>query len=369
MSRLIVCALVSLLSLPLVLSAQEFPAARYNFTMFSLPEAGGATTDTIPTDVEETSGRMSLAFTFNPNQPQYAGIYGLGGTPTFFLCNGPTTWTSAQGINRHGDVAGWCFEDPLAATPVIKGYLRLASGQMILLEYPGAVHTEATDVNNHKNVLGIYIDATGVVHGFHWEFKTKRFTSIDVPFPGAVATTPLSMNNADLIVGVYHAPLGQLHGFFYDWRKKQFAGIDAPEAAVTVMVSINDFGVGIGAANNAQRGWNFVYEGGVFTEVDFPFAVPANGRIGITAINNSERIVGIVEIETPSPDPEIPPTVITYGFQAVPLPNPVSLARAQGRSVPMRAQMVMTDEMPAPPLPPERTFRCPGKLVASSWCR
>ena len=75
---------------------------------------------------------------------------------------------------------------PAAATPPspLAGY---ASGTYITIDYPGAVQTDISGINNLGTMVGFYIDSGGVYHGFIYQRGT--FTPFNDPSAGARPTT------------------------------------------------------------------------------------------------------------------------------------------------------------------------------------
>jgi hypothetical protein len=73
--------------------------------------------------------------------------------------------------------------------------------------------------------------------GFLYNPQTAGFTSID--FPGAVTTQALDINDLGQIVGIYHDGI-ELRGFLYD--QNGFTTIEAPGAIATSIYGINNFG-------------------------------------------------------------------------------------------------------------------------------
>ncbi len=129
--------------------------------------------------------------------------------------------------------------------------------------------------------------------------QSRTYTTID--FPGAIETGASGINNLGQIVGGYVLPDGSRHGFLYFGGN--FTTIDDPNALMgSYALGINNSGQIVGAFDlNTPEGGHvfecahaFVYNGGVFTTIDYP----APGVINTTAerINNSGNIVGVYRI-------------------------------------------------------------------------
>jgi hypothetical protein len=65
-------------------------------------------------------------------------------------------------------------------------------------------------LNNHDEVVGQYVDASGLTHGFI--FNDGEFTSVDDP-NGIGTTTINGVNDRGQIVGFYVAAGGNTDGF------------------------------------------------------------------------------------------------------------------------------------------------------------
>jgi len=91
------------------------------------------------------------------------------------------------------------------------------------IDVPGASNTQPFGINNARQIVGVFVDATGT-HGFLKDGAS--FTTIDVP--GAFRTQASGINNA-----------GQIVGLFFDVTDDTGAHGFATEAAVlTVAIDI-----------------------------------------------------------------------------------------------------------------------------------
>src|SRR5262249_6316812 len=99
------------------------------------------------------------------------------------------------------------------------------------------------------------------------------FTAID--FPGAVCTMATGINNQGQIIGIYANPGGacglfagnSVHGFLLS--SSGFSTIDFPGASSTYLYGINDSPQIVGS-RNPSRGGGFVYDHGTFTPLNLP---------------------------------------------------------------------------------------------------
>jgi uncharacterized membrane protein len=108
--------------------------------------------------------------------------------------------TAVSGINARGDLVGnW---GPDISSPILHGFVFSKKGQFISFDVPiaGSTWTQPNDINAMDQIVGLYIDAAGVLHGFLQVGAT--FTSVD--FPGAAYTTAWGINNTGQIVGNHY---------------------------------------------------------------------------------------------------------------------------------------------------------------------
>lgn len=163
-----------------------------------------------------------------------------------------------------------------------------AAPAFVPLDYPGAVLTAADDLNNRGHVVGWYIDAAGVYHGF--VLINGRYTSVD--FPGAGHTSTLGINDSGDIVGAYNVKeVGadkDVRGYLL--RNGAFTRIDFPGAAETRPLGINRNGDIAGLYSDQKQGKHhgFLLRGGVFTSIDFP----GSDYTDVWKINDSGQIAG-----------------------------------------------------------------------------
>jgi hypothetical protein len=88
-----------------------------------------------------------------------------------------------------------------------QGYL-LFHGSYTTINYPGSSFTFAGGANAERNIVGIYVDASGAGHGFLFN---GAYTSFD--YPGAIFTEATGINPGGVIVGLYTDSTNVTHGF------------------------------------------------------------------------------------------------------------------------------------------------------------
>jgi uncharacterized membrane protein len=189
-------------------------------------------------------------------------------------------------INNRGEIVGFYNDDEDLTTA---GFLRTRKGRFVDINVPGSQATGPLKVNDRRQVVGIYLDAGGAVHGFLW--NEGEFETIDVP--GSTATLAIGINNRGQIVGSYVDPGGAYHGFVRSRRGAVTTLPDAPGAEPgsggTQPASINERGQIVGVGYGAQGGSRgFLFERGLFTPIDGPSAIYSR----VLDINNRGRMVG-----------------------------------------------------------------------------
>jgi hypothetical protein len=192
-------------------------------------------------------------------------------------------YTQATAINDAGQVAG----NYLDSGGFIHGFLYDEHSLLVYnpIDYPGAADTEPTAINDLGQITGWYIDAGGQ-HGFLYSAGT--YTKIDPP--GTQETQPTAINNSGQIVGWYLAgsPIqGTVTGFLYDGG--QYDAIAPPGAiADTEPTSINDLGQIVGYYIGSDGIHGFEKDAAGFSTIDFPNEAGTEP----SAINNAGQIVG-----------------------------------------------------------------------------
>jgi hypothetical protein len=130
-------------------------------------------------------------------------------TGQFTAIHVPGVSTVATGINNAGDVVGIATD----AAHNTSSWLKIGS-TTIAFQFPGGSDTQALGINSKNQIVGSYLDAGGVMHGFvltnpmgpksHWR-------SIDDP-NGVGSTVVNGINTAGDLVGFYNDAAGNTHG-------------------------------------------------------------------------------------------------------------------------------------------------------------
>jgi probable HAF family extracellular repeat protein len=118
--------------------------------------------------------------------------------------------TTTTAINNQGDIAGFVVSGNNDVSFVLEGK------QIVWLNGPsGAVSVQALGINNEREVVGSYTDASGATHGFLYDQSKNTYTTIDDPngVKGSTAMTVANgINDKGQVVGFYLDPAGNTDG-------------------------------------------------------------------------------------------------------------------------------------------------------------
>jgi len=182
-------------------------------------------------------------------------------------------------MNNTGSIVGYYVD----TSGLPHGFRKDRTGYLTL-DFPGAVGTALTDINDGGVMVGYYSRADGVPHGF--SFKNGRFASID--FPGSMDTIPEKINSNGVIAGEYNATQPITHGFVLDNGKLQV--VDTPFGSQSEAASINDLGT---IAGNAWTTVSGPASGFLKTRKSFvQFSFPDQAVTFLTSINSFGDLSG-----------------------------------------------------------------------------
>jgi len=153
-------------------------------------------------------------------------------------------------------------------------------------DYPGAGNqTLPQKINERGDVVGEYIDSSGVVRAFV-RFSDGSFSDPIVDPNDTVGFTEgRGINNARIVNGDYVISDGTVHSFF--WSGGTFTEYDVPGTAQTNLLSINDAGDSTGGFDPGSGIFQaFVDHGGTLTSWSIPGAVLTLAY----EINNSKHL-------------------------------------------------------------------------------
>jgi hypothetical protein len=261
--------IVSAILLTLTSTAvQAQSQASCNFKLFTLPNSnpkgdfalGINSYGTVVGEFENTNG-TEIGF-----------IRYSGGHLNFFAPGGAATWFTDR------NDAGISIGEELSN--VAQGFMLHGSSGVTPIVHPNAVMgTFVQGINRLNSVVGYYLDANNVPHGFKF---LSNGSFMDINYPGAQRTTPMGINDSGMIVGSYIDVFGS-HGFIY--HNGHWATLDNPNAPVgtTGLNGISNAGKIIGFNNPPAKATAFLYENGVFKVIAVPNASGGTFANGISA--------------------------------------------------------------------------------------
>ena len=140
-------------------------------------------------------------------------------------------------------------------------------GRVTTIDYPGATQTLAFGMNTAGDVVGSYIDAAGMEHGF--VLRDGAFTSFD--YPGAVWTEGWGINSQGEIAGQYGLMDMTMHGFRL--RNGEFTPVEVPGQPNTMPQRIGPDGTIVGCYHVNTS------SGSVNLDTMHGFAMTASGAV------------------------------------------------------------------------------------------
>lgn len=252
----------------------------------ALSASKGLSQGKVPMRLQHTQSVAKISTAPAPEGPASSSAY------TFTIFDFPGSLATYGGsLNLGATASKQEIVSEYAATPSStagRGFvLDLSSSKGVVTEafspvnYPGSVSTSAEGVNDSGQIVGLYTDSSGVLHG--WELSGGQFTAINVPSSGWTAAE--GINDAGDIVGSYY--LGGTLGFEYSGGT--YTTIQVPNAEYTEPVGINNNGDIVGQDYLDGAAVGFEYSGGTYTTIEVPGAT-STSPVGI---NDSGEIVGV----------------------------------------------------------------------------
>jgi len=181
---------------------------------------------------------------------------------------------------RLGLLAGIC----LLFASTLFGQINSPTFRYVAINFPGAVSTDPTGINNFGEIVGFYSLQQNCtpnpcpVHGF--KLVNKTFTAINIR--GAISTWIFGLNDGGDVVGSFETSAQVFHGFLLH-HTGQLQIIDPPSPLIGGPFAVNNSLVVVGG--------DFRWQGGKFTKIDF--RTPNQGEDQrLNGISNPGIIVG-----------------------------------------------------------------------------
>ena len=205
---------------------------------------------------------------------------------TTFDYPGTGNFTLPQKINERGDVVGEFID----SSGVARGFVRFSDGSFsdpIVDPNDTVGFTEGRGINNSRTVAGDYVISDGTLHSFFLSGST--FTEYDVP--GAVQTNLLSINDAANFTGGFD-PDGS--GIF-----QGFVSVGGILTSFSVPAALSTFAYETNNSNLLTVGY-FIDASGVLHGYDrdangvLNFPIDPSGSVGtvLFGLNSANSVVG-----------------------------------------------------------------------------
>jgi hypothetical protein len=189
--------------------------------------------------------------------------------------------TILRAINDEGVIAGFYGAN------VSSGFL-LTEGEFRPVDFPGAAATALRGINNFGDLSGTYsvVDLDADEFGFIIP-RRSRPISFELPNPGATGIVVGGINDLRQLVGYYTDATSMLVGFLRQ-PSGQFVSVIVPGAVSTQVFGINDCGIVVGVYGDGSTAHGFYGRPGNLHSFDLPGAAATFAQ----GINNEGRIVG-----------------------------------------------------------------------------
>ncbi|PYV60613.1 MAG: hypothetical protein DMG98_01430 [Acidobacteria bacterium] len=159
--------------------------------------------------------------------------------------------------------------------------------KVVTFNYPNASDTVPLGINKWGTIVGQY-SLPGSIHTHGFEYKNGKFHSIQ--FSGAMDTVVQSINDNGVILGAEYKGTGVYEGFIL--KNRTFTTIKNPKATGSTFPSdINNAGTIVGNYFVGVLAEAFMYSNGVFKDIKVPNAQPNANANGI---NDHNEVTGQV---------------------------------------------------------------------------
>ncbi len=195
--------------------------------------------------------------------------------------------TEVLGINNLGKIVGYYGDGPTDGFYALAPY---GPNNFKKIDYPGAVSTVATAVNNSRAIAGWYQNNKGWIFGFIlWEGIWTTYKDSHLRGSPTQNTQIWGLSDDGLAVGFYRDSSGTDHAFEMDETTGKFHGIFPPNAKNSAATGISGKGDVVGwltLANGTYEGW--LLKGGHYTV----FSEPSGSQTQPYSVNWEDDIVG-----------------------------------------------------------------------------
>jgi probable HAF family extracellular repeat protein len=206
------------------------------------------------------------------------------------------------GINGHGQTVGEALIINSNGQDVGSVGFVNSGGVFTAINGPNGAAVHPFGINNRGQVVGFYSTSAG---NFGFVDNHGIFSTVQDPNATGGASLPFAINNRGQIVGFFGQG-SNTYGFLYS--DGVYTTITDPAALGTWATGINDRGQIVGYFEDAAGFHGFVDSNGVFTTIDDPNASDNEGTF-VYGINDSGQVVGtfgfqsFVATPVATPDP------------------------------------------------------------------
>jgi probable HAF family extracellular repeat protein len=161
------------------------------------------------------------------------------GTSDTITASSTASSTSVYGVDVSGNLVGSYID----STGVSHGMLLTAKGQLTPIDYPPPAEPETTvcyAINGLDDIVCNYADSAGNDQGAIYNAEKKTWTSIVVP--GATVVLAYATNKLGHLAGTYVDSAGNQYGFLLTGPTGNFTQLRAPNSTFTVATGINSKG-------------------------------------------------------------------------------------------------------------------------------
>ena len=193
------------------------------------------------------------------------------------------------GINRNGRAAGWCTDSNTGASDAFS----YSKGKFVTISPPGATSTQAHGINDAGHIVGTFLDANKVQHGFL--LSGGKYKTLDVP--GTTATNAWGINDQGLITLFAINGKGNYDSFLFDGTS--YTMIDVPGQSQNFVAEIDATGdrvyTVVDSGKNSHGALFLNLNGGTFTVFDDP---KGKGTTEALGLNDNLEIVGTLHAQS-----------------------------------------------------------------------
>ncbi|HET9895355.1 MAG TPA: hypothetical protein VFQ44_10515 [Streptosporangiaceae bacterium] len=145
-------------------------------------------------------------------------------------------------------------------------------------------------VNDAGLAAGFYVDAKGNSHGYLYNIKTKRYSTVNPRVAGETSVTATGINDADSVAGFFTTSKGAVHGFLLRKSAPHLFVLVFPGSDSTTPLGVNKFGEVVGSYTIGSKTFGFTWtRKSGFRTINDPAGA---GNTIVNGINSAGDLVG-----------------------------------------------------------------------------